>query len=87
MVRKILEEVNCSLDVAIAWANSAKNSLQTVHGFSPAQLVFGFNPMLPCVQNNKPPALASEEAYAEILQQNLRAMKNARIAVIKSERT
>jgi hypothetical protein len=36
-----------SLDVLLAWANTAKNSLQMHHGFSSYQLVFGKNPNLP----------------------------------------
>ena len=85
MVNKILEEVSCSLEVAVAWANSAKNALRTVHGFSPAQLVFGFNPMLPCVQNDKPPALSTEEAYSDLVEENLRAMKKARVALVQAD--
>ena len=85
MVTKILEEVSCSLDVAVTWANSARNSLQTVHGFSPAQLVFGFTPMLPSVQNDRPPALSMESAYSEIVQQNLEVMRKARIAYVQAE--
>ena len=85
MAEKILDDVQCSVDVAVAWANSAKNSLSTVHGFSPAQLVFGFNPMLPSTQNDKPPALSSEEAYSDLVEENLRALKSARAAMIKTE--
>ena len=85
MVNKILEDCNCSLEIAVAWATSAKNCLETLHGFSPAQLVFGFNPMLPSILNNKPPALSSEEAYSQIIEENMKAMKNARLAFIKSE--
>ena len=84
MIDKILEEVDCSLKVAVAWATSAKNSLQNVHGFSPAQLVFGFNPVLPSVHTDKPPALSSNK-YAEIVKDNLDAMKRGREAMIQSE--
>ena len=85
MVNKIMEDTNCSLTVAIAWANCAKNTMQTIHGFSPAQLVFGYNPMLPCVLEDKPPALNSESAYAEIIETNLKAQRQARIAHVQSE--
>ena len=40
-VSKIIEETNCDLDVAFAWAVSTKNYLKNVNGFSPNQLVFG----------------------------------------------
>ena len=85
MLDKIVEEVDCPLSVAVAWATNAKNSLHNVHGFSPAQLVFGYNPILPSVQHNKPPALASPDTYSEIISQNLIAMKKAREAFIHSE--
>lgn len=84
MVEKILEDVDCSIAVAVAWANSAKNNLSSIHGFSPAQLVFGFNPMLPCVTTDRPPAL-SETAYSDIIEKNLKDMRVARAAHIKSE--
>ena len=84
MVSKILEEVDCSLSVAVSWATSAKNGLQNIHGFSPAQLVLGYNPMLPCVQTDKPPAL-SESTYTHIVEQNLQAMRTGRVAQIQAE--
>ena len=85
MVEKTLDDVHCSLEVAVTWANAAKNSLQIIHGFAPAQLVFGYTPMLPSVQTNKPPALSSENAYSNLVEENLRAMKAARIAHVKAE--
>ena len=39
-VKKVMEDTKCSLDVAISWAISAKNSLKNVNGFSPNQIVF-----------------------------------------------
>ena len=35
MVGKILNEENCSIEVALAWAISANNCLQNSYGFSP----------------------------------------------------
>ena len=43
-VTKIMHDVKCSLDIALFWALSAKNSLQNFHGFSPNQLVCEQNP-------------------------------------------
>lgn len=37
IVCKTIEEINCDLDVAVAWALSAKNSLKNGNGFSPPQ--------------------------------------------------
>ena len=41
--RKIKDDINCSLVMALAWALICKISLQYVHDFSPNQLVFGRN--------------------------------------------
>ena len=56
MVTKIVAETKCSLEIALAWAVNAKNSLHNVYGYSPNQLVFGRNPNLPSVINDKSPA-------------------------------
>ena len=57
MVKKTLQDTHCSFEIALAWAISAKNTLPSVRGFSPNQLVFSRNPNLPCFQNDKLPAL------------------------------
>ena len=41
----------------LSWANMARNSLQMWNGYSSHQLVFGENPNLPNIMNNKLPAL------------------------------
>ena len=41
----------------LAWANMAKNSLKMVYGYTPNQLVFGVNPVLPNILSGGPPAL------------------------------
>ena len=83
-IDKIISDVNCSLTVALAWAVNAKNSLANVHGFSPAQLVFGFNPILPSVLSDKPPALTKQD-YAELINNHLQAQKLGREAFIQAE--
>ena len=77
MLDKIRCEVDCSLSVALVWATSAKNSLPNIRGFSPAQLVFGCNPLLPSVSNNLPPAM-SETSYSDAITSHLKFMKTAR---------
>ena len=47
MVKKTLEDTHCSFKIALAWAISAKNTLHSVHGFSPNQLVFVGIPTYP----------------------------------------
>ena len=56
-VEKVMEDISCSLDVALPWVVSARNALQTVYGFSLNQLVMGKNPNFPIVMTVKPPAL------------------------------
>ena len=57
MVKKTLEDTHCSFEIALAWAISTKNTLHSVHRFSPNQLVFGRNPNLPSFLIDKLPAL------------------------------
>ena len=83
-VIKTLEDTKCSFDIAVAWGVSAKNTLNTMHGFSPNQLVFGKNPSLPSVALNKPPALEGVTA-CDVVAENLNAMHAARKAYIASE--
>ena len=54
---KTVEETNCDPRLALAWAVSSHNSLCNHLGFSPNQLVFGFNPNYPSVLSDDLPAL------------------------------
>ena len=83
-VNKILENEICSLEVAIAWAISAKNSLANVYGFSPNMLVFGRNPNFPTAFTNKPPG-NNMTCLNEYVAQNLNAMHSARQAFVEQE--
>ena len=72
---KVRVEYKLDWEASLGWAISAKNSLQSVHGFSPFQLVFGRNPNLPNILEDKPPALegtTSSEIVAKpcMLQEN-----------------
>ena len=71
MVEKIVVDNQCSMDVALAWAVSAKNALHNVYGHSPNQLVFGRNPNLPSVLTDEPQALEGVTS-SELLAQHLR---------------
>ena len=84
MMDKITEDLQCSTDLALLWALNAKNSLQNVAGFSPFQLVLGYNPKLPSTTSDNLPAL-SMKTTSQILQDNLNAMHKARTAFIASE--
>ena len=83
-VNKIMNDLNCDLDVAVAWANSAKNSLKSVHGFSSNQLLFGYNPNFPNMLDNNLPALEGISC-SNIVRENLNAMHIAREEFIKNE--
>ena len=69
---------------SLCWALQAKNSLANVHGFTPAQLVFGQNPNVPTVQNSGPPALETEHS-SQVVRDNLLKLKVAREAFIQAE--
>lgn len=83
-VYKVMEDIKCSVEVALCWATNAKNSLQNVYGFSPYQLVFGHNPNLPSAFENKLPALEGITS-SQLIAAHLNAMHKAREEHIKME--
>ena len=83
-VSKILEDVDCSVNVALCWAINAKNSLQNIYGYSPHQLVFGKNPTLPSVFENKLPALEGVSG-SKLVATHVNALHKAREEFIKLE--
>ena len=82
-VNKIMLESKCSVEEALAWSVSARNSLSNNSGFSPNQLVFGYNPCMPNVMGDKLPAL--ENSSFEMIRRNMNAMHTARQAAIQVE--
>ena len=84
MITKTQSDTGCSLEMATMWSVCAHNSLANIHGFTPFQLVFGRNPVLPCLQTDKPPALDSDTT-CEMIRNNLNSMHAARQAHIRSE--
>ena len=84
MVTKMMHDSSDDIDTALAWAINAKNSLHNVYGFSPAQLVFGRNPNIPTVLNDKLPALEGK-TQSEVVAKNLQAKHEARKAFIECE--
>ena len=83
MVEKLLEEGH-SLEDSACWATSAKNALADNKGYSPNQLLFGFNPNIPNVLNSSLPALEPCN-YQDALYKTLTAMKDARKSYIQLE--
>ena len=84
MVRKVMEDSSCELDVALSWAVAARNSLSNNSGFSPNHLVFGFNPAFPNNFDNLPPAL-EKVSSSDIVRSNLTALHSAREQFMKYE--
>ena len=82
--KMLVDQPKLSLDVALCWANMAKNSLQMHNGFSSYQLVFGSNPKLPNVAYDKLPALEGVTT-SESVQKHLLALHNSRREYVKSE--
>ena len=76
-VARIVDDTKCDVSTALAWAVSARNSLYNYAGFSPYQLVFGFNISFPNNLQNKPPAL-EQISNSEIVRKNLNALHAAR---------
>ena len=71
------------IDVIIAWADKAKNSLHICYGYSPNQLVFRHNPSLTSVLTNELPAM--EDSSSELLRQHLNGTAESRKAFIECE--
>ena len=84
LVRKILDEEKCDIQMALAWAVSARNAYDNNFGFSPNQLVFGFNPAIPDIYNSDIPGL-EEVTTSEIVRRNLNALHLARQEFVKFE--
>ena len=84
MVKKTQEDTHCSFEITLAWAISAKNTLHNVHGFSPNQLVFGWNSNLSSFLNDKLPVLEGVSTIG-VVASNLNAMHAARKQFIKCE--
>ena len=85
LVRKIMEDVKCGVQIALAWAVAARNAFYNKSGVSPNQLVFGFNPAFPNVYDDNAPGSSLENASTEIVSKNTFARDKAREIFIKYE--
>lgn len=81
---KTMQDVGCEVEIALAWALSSKNTLTNKGGFSPNQLVFGFNTNLPTLLTDLPPALETTTS-SDIVRKNLEAIHSARANVVKAQ--
>ena len=66
------------LEVLLAWALMVKNSAYDQHGFSPNQLVYGTNPVLPNVFTEGVSAL-DQKTTSETLAMHMNALQAARV--------
>ena len=83
-IRRIVSDTQCNTHIALAWAVAARNALDNNKGFSPNQLVFGYNPAFPNVLDSEPPALA-DTTNSKVVADNYNAGNAARIDFVKNE--
>jgi hypothetical protein len=76
---------NMRLEVALAWAVTAVNSMSSVRGFSPHQLVFGRQIKLPNILEDPPPAWEEPQKSQELID-TLKAIHATRVAYTEAER-
>ena len=81
---KTMEDVNCNMETAFAWVLSAKSTLQNTSGYSPNQLVFGSNFIVPLVDSDAPPAMNTATSN-DLVRENLNALHKARANFVKLE--
>ena len=82
LVLKILDDIKCDTDIALAWAVAARNAYYNNSGYSPNQLVFGFNPSMPNIYNSKPPGL-KKVSTSEMIAKMTEAKRVAMEAFVK----
>ena len=78
-VSKIMEDTECNVSTALAWAVNAKNTLSNINGYSPYQLLLGVNPSLPSLDNPyESPTCLERETPSITVAKHIQAMYNAR---------
>ena len=83
-MKKVMDEAKCDAETALAWAISAKNALSNKSGYSPNELIFGFNPNSGSVLTDKLPALYPNTEN-EIVRMNMNARYSAKVGHIEAE--
>ena len=74
------------LEVALAWACTAKNSMTNVYGYSPNQLVFGRSIRLPNIIDDPPPTW-EVKSKSKALMDHLEILHATRVEFTKAERS
>ena len=80
IVKLILDSKTYSVDVDIAWAVNAKNSLHNCYGYSPNEWAFGHNPSLTLFLVNDLPAI--NECANDLLKKHVNAMSESHKAFL-----
>ena len=84
MKKMLLADPKMGADVALSWSISAANSLENHGGFSPAQIVFGQQPVVPTLSTVGPPGMEEVELSDKVAE-HLHALHLAREMYIKCE--
>ena len=84
MVKTLTYDPDTKPEVALAWCINAKNTLQNVNGFSPAQIVYGRKPKLPTLLSAGPPGI-EKISISKAPAQHIDTMHRSREAFIESE--
>ncbi|XP_071317640.1 CD166 antigen homolog A isoform X1 [Trachinotus anak] len=84
IIMKVKSSYDCDWSTAVDWALMAKNTMQSVLGYSPYQLVFGQNPNLPSILIDKPPALEGT-TKSEWVAKHISALHASRKAFTEAE--
>ena len=74
-VSKIMVSCECPLSQAVFWASSIINGQSTSKKPAPALFAFGIIPLLPCIENYKPPHFKDEKQYARVINTYFEALK------------
>lgn len=81
---KLIEDLHCDPEIALAWATNAKNSLNNSFGFSPYTLVFGRTPSIPGLSNIKMITSLNQTTVSRILLDHLNCMYQSRSAFLRA---
>ena len=86
MVVKTKNDTGCNVATACSWASNAKNCLANHFGFSPHQLVFGYNPSVPSVlTDNHLPAHGGGDCESDLVEKHLTARRVSRLKFLECE--
>ena len=88
VVRMCKDLGGCAVSTVLPEVNTAMNELKNVYGYSPAQLVFGFQPNLPHFPAQKHSSVEPGEepvsVYRGYMQRKMEVLQQARKAYLKS---